>query len=648
LKVIKTAIPAGLLKGTIKKKVINHIITAKPDQEIKKYILKHGNRANKQKMVLEYIIKNKGSYTVSELAAITETSKSVIYHLVQKGFLRYQEKVTERRPDLADDIENQRPQKLTADQNKVINCIIKNIKNRENKPFLLHDVTGSGKTEIYLQAIKYILNKKQGAIVLVPEISLTPVMIRRFYSRFGDEIAVLHSNLSLGERYDEWRRIKSGKARIAIGARSAIFAPVKEPGLIIIDEEHENTYKQSEYPHYHAREVALKRAKISGISIILGSATPSLESFYYARTGIFSYLNLPERINKEKLPPVKIVDMREEIKKGNTSIFSNDLLTAIRNALNNGEQILIFLNRRGYANFMLCRECGFVIKCLNCDISLTYHSSNNKLRCHYCDYSLEVPEVCPECDSKYIREFGMGTEKIEQELNNIFPEANLERMDVDTTGSKGAHREILNRLENGAIDILVGTQMIAKGHDYPNISVVGVITADTILNIPDFRSSERTFQLLTQVAGRTGRGKKDGRVIIQTYTPEHYSIQAAQNHNYLKFYKKEIKMRKRLDYPPFTQMVNIIISGKEEKAVSSAAALLGMFFDKYNKYINEKLGPAPAPISRLRNKYRWQIILKFKGWKKRNQILNRLKYNSLGELENKVSINIDVDPLTML
>lgn len=648
LRVIKTAIPTGLIEGRISKKIVKYLALAKSNKETVEYIIKNSRKAPKQVKVLQFLINNKGIYTASQLAVVVNTTNGVIYRLIEKGLLIYKEEIKERRPEMHFDKEYQTSFKPTQSQKGVIIEITKCIKGNKSGSFLLHGVTGSGKTEVYLQTIEYALTKGKGAIVLVPEISLTPVMVKRFYSRFGDQIAVLHSNLSLGERYDEWRRIKKGKAQIAIGARSAIFAPVKNPGLIIIDEEHENTYKQAEYPYYHAREVALKRGKISGIPVVLGSATPSLESYYYARKGIFSYLSLPDRINKEKLPPVKLIDMREELKRGNTSIFSNELLETIHSALNKKEQVIIFLNRRGYANFILCRECGAVIKCQNCDISLTYHVSNKKLRCHYCDYSIGLLETCPACNSKYIREFGVGTERIEEELSKILPGYNIARMDVDTTSRKGAHHRILEKLEKGEIDILIGTQMIAKGHDYPNVSVVGVITADTILNIPDFRSGERTFQLLTQVAGRTGRGRNKGQVIIQTYNPEHYSIQAAKDHDYKTFYDKEIIMRKNLNYPPFTQMVNIIVQGQEEETVIKTTSELGIFLNKYHNYIDEVLGPAPAPINKIRNKYRWQIILKFKGWEKRNLILNELVYKKITAFTGEVSINIDVDPLTML
>ena len=612
------------------------------------YIKNEGKKAYKQVEVLEILLNSDRDYTATELARLAGTSTSTITRLVEKGLLKYEEIVQERRPYLGEDIKRERPHEANPWQREVITRIKEQLDKATYGAFLLHGVTGSGKTEVYLQVIDYALQKSLGAIVLVPEISLTPLMVRRFYSRFGDQIAILHSNLSAGERYDEWRRLKRGEARIAIGARSAVFAPVKNLGLIIIDEEHENTYKQGEYPYYHSREVALKRSKITGSTVILGSATPSLESYYLMRKGVFRLLELPERIKQKSLPPVELIDMREELRKGNTGIFSYQLQEAIRDALGRKEQALVFLNRRGYASFLFCRECGQAIKCKNCDITLTYHASIDKLRCHYCDFLMSRPASCPHCGGNYLREYGHGTERIEEELKELFPGAVIARMDLDTTGRKGAHQEILEKMERGEIDILVGTQMIAKGHDYPNIGVVGVISADTMLNIPDFRAAERTFQLLTQVAGRTGRGDKKGLVFIQTFNPEHYSIQAARNHDYLQFYQQEIENRKLFGYPPYTLLTNIIVRGEVEQQVIEAAMALDAFLQKYGKLILEVLGPGEAPIGKLRNNYRWQIILKFRTYKERNFVLTRLREFLVEKGRKEVVYNIDVDPLMML
>lgn len=650
IKIIKTAIPTGVLSGQVKKKLIRLVKLNKPEEYIKNFIEEKGNRAYKQVEILNILSnsKEKEIYTSSELANLANTSNNTIQRLVDNNLVKYVEQIEDRRPFMLTDEKLETPHQATPEQKDVIEKISKQIKENDYGVFLLHGVTGSGKTEVYLQLIDYALNLGLGAIVLVPEISLTPMMVKRFYSRFGDQIAVIHSNLSLGERYDEWRRIKRGEARIAIGARSAVFAPIKNLGLIIIDEEHESTYKQSEYPHYHAREVAIKRSKLISSTVVLGSATPSLESYHFSQKGIYKYLELANRVNKQSLPPVEIIDMREELKDGNATIFSNRLQQAISQALSKGLQVLVFLNRRGYANFILCRECGMVISCNNCDISLTYHSKINKLRCHYCDYTIKRPLKCPECGSKYLREFGLGTERLEEELTTFFPAAVIDRMDVDTTTRKGSHRKILERVENGQTDILVGTQMIAKGHDYPNIAVVGVISADTILNIPDFRSAERTFQLLTQVAGRTGRGDKSGKVLIQTYSPEHYSIKAAQNHDYKNFYLQEIKNREQFLYPPFSLLVNIIIQGQDEHCVMKGAQVLERFLSPFEGLILEMFGPSTAPIAMIKNKHRWQIILKFNGYKKRNYVLSQINNIFLKEIPKNVVYNIDVDPLKVI
>ncbi len=649
IKIIKTAIPTGVSNQSVNKKKKSFIKLTRNEKEINNYIKEIKKKAPKQARVLKICLNNPDNkFTVNNLAEKANCYRGAIYSLIDKNYLQYYNLTVKRKPFLEKNESDSKFLKPTEKQQEAINAVNNNLKEHDSKIFLLHGVTGSGKTEVYLNLIQKTLQNNQGAIVLVPEISLTPVMARRFYSRFEQEIAILHSQLSLGERYDEWRRIKNGEAKIVIGARSAIFAPVKNPGLIIIDEEHENSYKQNKYPYYHTRKVAFIRARMWGCSVVLGSATPSVESYYYAKKNYFKYLSLPKRINSKNLPPVEIVDMRKEIKKGNTGIFSEILKNSIKKALGNNEQILIFLNRRGHSSFVLCRDCGFVIRCKNCDISLTYHADNNILKCHYCDFSKQVPAFCPDCESKYIKNFGIGTQKIEEQTRKLFPEAAIERMDVDTTRKKNSYRKILNRIENGETDILIGTQMIAKGHDYPNISVVGVISTDIILNLPDFRSSERTFQLLTQVAGRTGRGKKKGKVIFQSYSPGHYSIQAAKDHDYSKFFHQEIKLRKQLNYPPFSYLVNIIIKGEDRKPVRSGAIELGLFLNKYNKKILKKMGPSAAPLTKLHNKYRWQIILKFENKKLRSFVVSKIEQDFLSEKSRNINFNIDVDPVSML
>ncbi|MFW5995787.1 MAG: primosomal protein N' [Halanaerobiaceae bacterium] len=650
IRVIRAALPSGILSGKQGKKTRKYVSLTADKEEVEEFIRTQQDRAPRQVLVLRELLQYDNEYSAREIINITDCQYKTLHKLQDKGFLKYYSRAEQRIPVKEKHQQESIELKPTPDQKQVMEQISAAAAEERDDVFLLHGVTGSGKTEVYLQMIAEVVEAGRGAVVLVPEISLTPVMVRRFYSRLGETVAVLHSRLSPGEKYDEWKRLKDGKAQIAIGARSAIFAPVRNPGLFVIDEEHETTYKQNNPPCYHARRVAVERGRLHSAPVILGSATPSLESYFYARHNKFNfnYLSLPERIHSRPLPPVEVVDMREELKKGNTSIFSRPLKRAVRGALDQGEQVLLFLNRRGYSSFVLCRECGKTIKCTRCDISLTLHSSDNRLHCHYCGFSRSQPESCPHCGSQYIRDFGIGTEKIEESVCGEFPRATVERMDVDTTGKKGSHRRILRRLEEGDIDILVGTQMIAKGHDYPGISVVGVISADTIINLPEFRAAERTFQLLTQVAGRTGRGEKSGRVLVQTYTPDHYSIQAARDHNYGEFYNCEIKLRRQLNYPPFTRMINIIIRGEKENKVEKKARQLGKFIKKYSHLACEVCGPSPAPLSRIKGRFRWQIILKFRQSSSCNQMLEKINSQFISKNRGQIDIKIDVNPVQML
>lgn len=478
-------------------------------------------------------------------------SNSSLDALIKKGYVEKYDAEIDRDPFADRVFEQEVKQKLTIEQQHAFDTVKTTLDGDEARTFLLHGVTGSGKTEIYLQTIEAVLNKGKQAMMLVPEIALTPQMVLRFKRRFGDDVAVLHSGLSTGEKYDEWQKIRDGRARVSVGARSSIFAPFKELGLIIIDEEHESTYKQEDYPRYHAREIAQWRSQYHNCPIILGSATPCLESFARAEKGVYTLLSLPHRVNQQALPNIDIIDMREELSRGNRSMFSNDLRDAMNARLKKKEQIVLFLNRRGYASFMLCRDCGHVPQCPNCDISLTYHKTTDQLKCHYCGYEETPSNQCPNCESEHIRQMGTGTQRVEELLQQEFPDARIIRMDVDTTSRKGAHEKLLSDFEQGKGDILLGTQMIAKGLDYPNITLVGVLNADTMLNLPDFRASERTYQILTQVAGRAGRHEKEGQVIIQTYNPEHYAIQDVKQNNYLTFYQREMTYRKLGKYPPY-------------------------------------------------------------------------------------------------
>ncbi|MFO7815477.1 MAG: primosomal protein N' [Halanaerobiales bacterium] len=646
ISVIKAAVPTAVFKGKTSKKVIRSVILNIEQSKIDKHLTNLEKRAPSQYEVLNYFKNYPGQIKIKKLLAKLDVYRGAVKRLVKKGLLKYIESVERRIP--YKDFEQEMVEELepTEAQKTVLAKINSTLFEKKSKTYLLHGVTGSGKTEVYMQLIKEVLKEGRGAILLVPEISLTPVMVKRFYSRFGEEIAVLHSALSSGERYDEWRSIKRGRAKIVIGARSAIFAPVENLGIIIIDEEHENSYKQGTHPFYHAREVAQKRAQISNIDLVLGTATPSIESYYQAKEGDYEYLSLPNRIDNKLMPPVEIINMKEELKKGNPSIFSEYLKERLEIVLKNGQQAILFLNRRGYSSFVLCRSCGEVIKCDNCDISMTYHRDKGELICHYCGNSKKVPKYCPNCSSKYIKDFGIGTERIEREIKNIFPDAEVARMDYDTTTRKGSHRKILEKLEKAEIDILVGTQMVAKGHDYPNVLLVGVVTADTIMNLPDFRSSERTFQLLTQVAGRTGRGKKEGKVAIQTYSPEHYSVLAAKEHDYEYFYNKEIPLRKSLQYPPFTYLVNITMVHKNKNKAEKAAEKLYNYIKQYE--VEKIIGPSPAPIERVRGEYRIQLMLKFTEVDVRTEVMMKIKEDFLKKISMNVKYNIDVDPISML
>lgn len=535
--------------------------------------------------------------------------------------------------------------KPTGEQDAALKPIIESLSGRKNDVYLLHGITGSGKTEIYLQAIEYVLKSGRSAIVLVPEISLTPQAVERFKSRYGAIVAVLHSRLLESERFLEWKKLKGGSAKIAVGARSAIFAPVKDLGLIVIDEEHETSYKQDDTPRYNARDVAIMRAKLSGAAVILGSATPSIESYYKAVSGEYKLLRLTERIEKRKLPKVDIIDMRQEmLDTKEVRIFSRVLELAIAEALKRRGQIMLFLNRRGFSTFISCKKCGYAVKCKYCNVSLTYHFDTKKLSCHYCNYQVSPPGACPKCKSENIGYFGVGTQKIESESARLFPHANIGRMDTDATAKRGSHKQILSDFSKHKIDILIGTQMIAKGHDFPKVMLVGVISADTALNLPDFRASERTFNLLTQVAGRAGRGAETGRVIIQTYSPTHYAVEKSITHDYVGFYNEEINFRRELNYPPFTSIVEIKLRGRnEERVIKAAHDLAGDLNATVSGKSIEVVGPAPEFISKIKGQFRWNMLLKGKSPEEICGLID----GSLGRLKGRsgLIITVDVDPI---
>lgn len=530
--------------------------------------------------------------------------------------------------------------KLTSEQQSVVNSVI-----NDTNTYLLYGITGSGKTEVYMEIIEYYLSLRKTSIVLVPEISLTPQMIKRFESRFGKKIAAIHSGLSDGEKYDEYRRIARGEAPIVIGARSAVFAPLDNIGIIIIDEEHSDSYKQSDSnPRYHARDIAISRSKYHNCSVLLGSATPSLESMARALKGVYKLLSLPHRINGKDLPIVNIIDMNKEIRKIKGH-FSNELVDSIRDRLNRSEQVILLLNRRGYSSFVTCKNCGYTFKCPNCDITLTYHKSSNTLRCHYCGYGEKVYDTCPECKEKALNNLGVGTQKIEEELNKLFPDSKVLRMDYDTTSKKGMHEKMIESFRNGEYDILLGTQMVAKGLDFSNVTLVGVINADTSLNIPDFRSSENTFSLLSQVAGRSGRAEKSGSVIIQTFNPEHYAINLCKNHDYMSFYEKEMTIRKNLKYPPYYYICNIRVSGKDASYILGEALKIKNSLER-NLTSTIILGPSTSSLFKMNNVFRYNIILKYKKEDNLYLILSKVIEHYLSN--NKIKIDIDFNPSQMI
>ncbi|HHW13977.1 MAG TPA: primosomal protein N', partial [Firmicutes bacterium] len=536
---------------------------------------------------------------------------------------------------------------LTPGQREALAAIRAEAAAERPRPVLLHGVTGSGKTEVYLRAVAETLALGRSAIVLVPEIALTPQSAARFRERFGRRVAVLHSRLSAGERFDEWRRLASGEAVVALGARSAVFAPVRKLGLVVVDEEQEGAYKQEEAPRYHAREVALARAAAEGAVAVLGSATPSVESYYRALQGDFRLAELGCRPLGRALPAVEVVDMRAELASGNREIFSRRLQEAIRERLSRGEQAVLFLNRRGFSRVVLCRACGLVVRCPVCQVALTYHASEDRLVCHYCQHRTVPPVTCPSCGSRYIRHFGVGTEKVEAEVGRLFPEARPVRMDVDTTRRKGAHARILGAFARGEYNVLVGTQMIAKGLDLPGVTLVGVVAGDTALGLPDFRAAERTFTMLTQVAGRAGRGGRPGEVIVQTYNPEHYSIVAASRHDYRLFYEQEIAFRRAAGYPPFGELVLLTVAGAREEMAQEGAEALAKRVREAVGGSAAVLGPNPAPLARLRGLYRFHVLVKGVLSAAARGAVRRAAEEVLKE-NGKLRVNWDVDPQALL
>ncbi|MFP4248079.1 MAG: primosomal protein N' [Armatimonadota bacterium] len=597
--------------------------------------------------------------TIEELRAadvgllVADLSRSAVAALEEKGLVTVSEERIDRRPEAAGtEGEEKEFLCLTDAQQRAFDRVDRALDAREYEGLVLHGVTGSGKTEVYLHAIDSALRRDRGAIVLVPEISLTPQMVGRFEARFGERLALLHSQMGVGERYDEWMRVQRGDADVVVGARSAIFAPVDDIGVIVIDEEHERAYKQDAPPRYHAVEVARRRAQHHNAVLVLGSATPSLESYHEAHegSGDLTLCDLPERIDDRPLPAVEIVDLRGETLMGKGGTFSQRLLDALANCLERGEQAMLFLNRRGFSTFVLCRECGFTLKCRDCSVSLIYHHGSREMRCHHCDFHLPMPDVCPSCESEDIGYKGLGTERVADQVTREFEDARVLRMDRDTTSRKGAHADILRRFGRGEANVLIGTQMIAKGHDFPNVTLVGVLNADTGLNRPDFRASEATFQLLTQVAGRAGRAEKPGRVLVQTYNPSHVAIVSASRHDYASFYHHELEKRRENMYPPFARLINLTVSHEDEDAALQLARrvaheLQSRGLKHERRAPMQFLGPAPAPLARLRRQWRYHLLLKGERIEQlRDALLEALE--ALGD--DAAHVTADVDPLDMM
>ncbi|WP_314196555.1 primosomal protein N' [Abiotrophia defectiva] len=618
---------------------------AMPAESIQQVIQELPARSQKVAQLLTYLLASgQPQWEQQALLAASQVSASSLKTALKHGYVKSQKVSVYRDPLAHLEVEQSQSRTLTEAQEAVYEQVAQALEEHQEQTFLLEGVTGSGKTEVYLQLMAKASQMGRGAILLVPEIALTPQMVRQVKSRFQTGVAVLHSGLTNSQKYDEWRRIIRGQATIVVGARSSIFAPIRDLGLVIIDEEHETTYKQSDTPRYHAREVAIWRCHYHQAPLLLGSATPSLESRSRAQVGRYQHLRLPERVNGRPLPPVTLVDMTKEMAQQTTDELSSVLKDKIADRLAKGQQIVLLLNRRGYASYMLCRECGQVIQCPRCDISLTYHKHEHRLKCHYCDYQSPVPDRCPNCHSDYLRTFGLGTQKIEELLNQHFPTARIIRMDMDTTRKKGQHEALLDRFRRHEADILLGTQMIAKGLDFETVTLVGVINADTALNLPDFRAGEKTFQLLTQVAGRTGRGRFEGEVLIQTYNPDHYVMQLAQQHDYDSFFYYEMKRRHLGHYPPYFYTTLITISSKYQAKAQAMSHQVKQALLASGAAL-EILGPSQGAIARINERYYFQLLLKYKDGQVIKESLGAILDQSQLEAKQGIYITIDHEPL---
>lgn len=619
------------------------------------YILENKIRlGSKQKELIKFV-QEKKPIELSKINDVFPSCRQSILKLEEKGLVCIEEIDLYRKPKEIYSVEDKKIN-LNEEQLNTVNIIKSEMFEENKKPYMIHGVTGSGKTEVYMEIIEYSLSQGLDSIVLVPEISLTPQTISRFKNKFGDIVGVFHSQLSEGEKHDVYKQIKEGKIRILIGARSALFAPFTSLGVIIIDEFHEGAYKSEKNPKFNSIDVAKYIANKRDVSLVLGSATPSVEEYFNALNGEYKLLEINQRANKKPMPKIEVVDMKEELMVGNKSIFSNKLKVEIQSALNCGNQVILFLNRRGFSNFVSCRKCGYVFTCENCDISLTYHKKNNTGKCHYCGYEKEIPKECPECKSKYVKPFGIGTQKIEEEIKLIFPNINVLRLDKDTTSRKGEFENILNDFKNKKADVLIGTQMLSKGLDFENVTLVGILSADMILKFPDFRSSETTFQLITQVAGRAGRSEKEGKVILQTYDTDHYAIRHAIKYDFKGFYEDEIKIRKAFEYAPFNNMISVVISGKDNAKVEKNArkmydSLVYLLRERGISNLEFILGPNPCSISKINQNFRWQILFKDDDIEI-NLLKGIIKYICITKrdivFDKDTNISIDINPYSVL
>lgn len=626
-----------------RKKTVPQVVPCKTAAEYRELATHVRTNAVRQRELLDRLAQLDAPVLQADFLRGTHLTVAHLRAAEKQGWLTRKQVEQYRDPFNAPVKKTQAPP-LMPDQEKAVAAITAAEKAKTPTPFLLEGVTGSGKTEVYLQTIAAALKYQRTALMLVPEIALTPQMVNRVRGRFGHQVAVLHSGLSVGEKYDEWRRIARGEAQVVVGARSAVFAPLKNIGIIIIDEEHEGSYKQDSMPRYHARDVALWRARYHQCPVVLGSATPALESRARAQKGVYQWLRLPHRINGQDLPRVQLVDMRRVMGKTQVADFSPQLVTALRERLNRNEQVVLMLNRRGYAAFAMCRECGFVVQCPNCDISLTFHRDRQRMQCHYCGHEQPVPKKCPQCGSRYIGFYGTGTQKVAEELHQLVPAARVLRMDVDTTRRKGAHERILEQFGNHDADVLLGTQMIAKGLDFPDVTLVGVLNADTGLSLPDFRASERTFQLLTQVSGRAGRADKAGEVIIQTFNPDHYAIQLAGKQDYEGFFVREMQVRHQNDYPPYFYTIQLTASGPKEAQVLRVLAKVRGELTRILSPQARLLGPTPQMVTRVNNRYYYQLIIKYKQEPQLQAYLQKLALRTQRLSRQQIQLTIDRDP----